>query len=436
MATNYVYSQHAAIPQQFTSQVEDVSPTISRVDPWMNPVTSRMKSEKTRSTAPSWQVDYPLPPNPTPRPYGLDVRTNNAFYPTTQPFKAANYVQVFVRTFRVSIEALNTAQHGIANKLSYDEEKHMTAFKRDMEVAVLDNRSAAATNSSASGLWNQLEAFPAYSGTTPFVQRMSGIPCFPQSNVVLGNKAGGNTAADRLGTIGGWNRSKQAHISRTTAGNNKMYELSETELITIMQAMATNNGNSKNTNIIFMGNHNQAENFNRVQSTVSGAPSRQINGIRPSGGIGQVSTVDFYQTNYGIIRFVPNQWMDYRTIYIFNMGTWKKKVLVNQRRDILGKTGNTIDVMISTAFTICIDNELKFAALFDVNPGNYNKALVDLWASDAGSTTYDGTYKGKTGTYNGSLTGEAPGYPNQAAFDREQAAWSTQPYLTGGLTGG
>ena len=442
----YVRTANSAIPQESTSLKEDVSPMISMIDPNMTPFLSRMKRERTKSNHPAWYRDFLIAPLPTPRPYAARVRSgvDNPFLPVTQAERRSNLVQVFIRVFSIGLEEERTEHHGFRSKLNRETRKHMAAIRRDMEVAMLQNKSATGT-STTTGQFNEIEAFQGYSGVAGsganhYVGQMSGVPTFPESNVILGSNGTSSGSAStydtaRHGSVGGWKANRQAHVGRTTAGDSKLIDLDEGTIEKLSQMVFHNRGGNSLGRMILMGNTNQLASFARADAGVSGPIGRRITGVNPRGGISKINKIDVYETQYGALRFVPNTWMDMRTVYCLQMGAWRQKVLVSARRDILGKDGNTTDVMLTVAFTCCLDNELKMGAVFDLHPGSYAAAVPDYWQSNAtAGASYDGTWKGKTGLYTGALTGTTPGFASDANFTSEWNAWRSAR-IKGGIAG-
>ena len=433
MAQQYIKTVGSAIPQDFPSSlVEDVSPMLTMLDPNDTPFSSRIRSKMTKSNVPEWGIDFLEAPNPVRRPYGLNVNVDAPFVAGSNPKRRSNVIAVIARAFSVSVEELATKHHWYTNRINYETNKQLAAMKREQEIMCLENRAANQGNTSATP-FNGIETFSTYSanttGAVKYVGQFSGVPTFPESNVVQPSEA----------TVGGWNDARKAHLARTPAdaddsGTSHLEDFTEESIIALAQAVITNNGTGGMGRKTLMGNANQIENFSRAGASISEGSSgvQRFVGGNSRKGVGKINKIDFYDTNYGIFRFMTNPWMDMRTVYLLQFDAWQKKVLVKMRRTRLAVQGNTHDFLLTLAFTICLNNEQNMGAMFDRNPGTWSKGVKDYWSSGVGNGAYDGTWKGLTGQWTGAIAGAYPGFADATKAAAEVAAWR-KPRLQGGI---
>jgi hypothetical protein len=108
-----------------------------------------------------------------------------------------------------------------------------------------------------------------------------------------------------------------------------------------------------------VGPHNRSQ-----LSGFSGISTLQTN-ANANQDVTLMGAVDFYKSNFGILKVVPNRFQRDQTIFVLDMEYVGVATLRNMETTPLAKTGDADRSMLLTEFTLVIQNEKASGKITD-----------------------------------------------------------------------
>lgn len=317
---------------------EDLSDTITMIDPMDVPFYSGCRKGKTKSRNPEWQKDGLANPNPNNATVEGDDATNDT---ATATERLRNYVQLFDKVVQVSSTAQAVDTAGRGNELKYQVAKRAKEMKRDIEMRLLGNHASTGGNASTAG-------------------ELGGVEAWLETNVNRGASGadGGYDGSDVVAAAtDGTGRTFTEALLKTTI-NNIWNAGGDPEMIMV-------SGTKKQTASGFAGIATQNKDY-RGRST-----ERAV----------IMGAADLYISDFGEHRIVPNRFVGSadtgrsatnglypgQTALVLDMSKWEIKFLQPFKTEKLAKTGHSDRRMLSAELTLCSMDEAASGAVADLN---------------------------------------------------------------------
>lgn len=309
-----------AVPTNTVSTVsaignrEDLADAIYMISPMDTPFLSEAKKSKASAVYHEWQTDA-LDAAAANRAIEGDDATANTFAATT---RVGNYCQISRKTISVSGTQRKVDSAGRADEFSYQLAKRGREMKRDMEYALTRNQASSAGGAGTARSLASLESWLATNKTSVGTGTAQTTPGFSSGTVV----------APTDSSVAG---------SFTKASLDRVIELCWTE-----------GGDPK---IIMVGPHNRSQlsGFSGISTLQTQANANQ--------DVTLMGAVDFYKSNFGILKVVPNRFQRDQTIFVLDMEYLGVATLRNMETTPLAKTGDADRAMLLTEFTLVVQNE-------------------------------------------------------------------------------
>ncbi len=301
---------------------EDLADIIYNISPLDTPFLSSLNREKAKAVYHEWQTDALEAAAANRQIEGNDA-TANTLVATT---RLGNYCQISSKVVSVSgtQRAVNSA--GRADEYSYQLAKRGKEIKRDMEYALTRNQASSAGGAGTARSLASIESWLATNKTS------------------VGTGTAQTTPGFSSGTVA-------APTDSTVVGT-----FTKASLDAVIQACWTQGGDPK---VIMVGP------FNRTQvSTFSGISQLQTE-ASASNKVTLVGGIDFYKSNFGTLKVVPNRFQRDRTVLVLDMEYLGMATLRNMEMENLAKTGDSDKSMMITEFTLVIKNELASGKVTD-----------------------------------------------------------------------
>lgn len=273
-------------PSWTSGKREALADLISLVDAKDTPFTSMAKKEsEPGATMFRWQMDSLPTPKTTGTVDGTDVTTYDNYVKdgsTIYRSEAANYIQVFRRSIRVSDLTQNIAvSAGVPNELANNTAKAIQAIKRDMEATLCSNNGAQADAGGSTpyltrGLHKWLQPVASKDTTLPIIDQFC-LPANSRSTVGTANLTE-TVVQDILTSM--WNESGQIRDNDMLCGGTLK------RAFTNLTFTTPSTGSTNNTSAI--------RTFNRE------ADSQKY-----------LSNVSIFEGDFGTIRLHPSQFLKF-----------------------------------------------------------------------------------------------------------------------------
>lgn len=315
--TNTV-TAHAAIGNR-----EDLVDVIYDISPMDTPLLSEAARGKASAVYHEWQTDA-LEAAAANRQIEGDDATANTFVATT---RVGNYCQISRKTVSVSGTQRSVDTAGRADEFAYQVAKRGREIKRDMEYALTRNQASSAGGAGTGRSLASLESWLKTNKTTAGV-----------------SVSGATTPGFSSGTVA-------APTDASTAGSFVKADLDE-----VIQKCWTQGGDPK---VIMCGPHNRAQ-----LSGFTGISTLQTD-ANANMDVTLMGAVDFYKSNFGILKVVPNRFQRDRTVFVLDMEYIAVAMLRDMEFTDLAKTGDSDKTMIVAEYTLEVKNEAASGKITD-----------------------------------------------------------------------
>lgn len=309
-----------AVPTNTVSTVsaignrEDLADIIYDISPMDTPFLSEAAKSKASAVYHEWQTDA-LEAAGANRAIEGDDATAATFNATT---RVGNYCQISRKTISVSGTQRKVDTAGRADEFSYQLAKRGREIKRDMEYALVRNQASSAGGAGTARSLASLESWLATNKTSVGTGTAQTTPGF----------SSGTAVAPTDSSVAG---------SFTKAALDRVIEMCWTE-----------GGDPK---IIMVGPHNrtQLSGFSGISTLQTQANANQ--------DVTLMGAVDFYKSNFGILKVVPNRFQRDQTVFVLDMEYLGVATLRNMEQTPLAKTGDADRSMLLTEFTLVVKNQ-------------------------------------------------------------------------------
>ena len=309
---------HAAIGNR-----EDLVNTIYDISPMDTPFLSTAGKSKAKAVYHEWQTDA-LAAAAANRQIEGDDATANTFVATT---RIGNYCQISRKTVSVSGTQRSVDSAGRADEFAYQVAKNGREIKRDMEYGLTRNQASSAGGSGTARSLASLESWLSTNKTSAGTGTAQTTPGFSSGTVA-------------------------APTDSSVAGT-----FVKADLDAVVQECWTQGGDPK---IIMVGPHNrtQISLFTGISTLQTNANDNQD--VTLQGG------VDFYKSNFGVLKVVPNRFQRDQTAFVLDMEYFSVAMLRDMEFEDLAKTGDSDKTMIVAEYTLQVKNEASSGKITDL----------------------------------------------------------------------
>lgn len=314
-------------------QREDLSDDIADISPTETPFYTRVKKGKpAKARYIEWQTDA----LPTATGSAQAVEGADAAFITFSPtVRLRNYTQINVKALLASGTANAVNLAGREEELAYQMAKYGRALKRDMEVALTNNRASSAGTSAAARASAGYEAWITTNDSRGSVGATAGAQ-------------GGYTAA---GTV----------TAATDNSSSGLRTFTETRLKSVIR-LCWAAGGQPSTVMVGPVNKQRASAFAGITTKYSdfgnnpGSPS----------GLAIVAAADIYLSDFGKLTIVPNRFSRERSALIIDWEYWSMHWLRPLFVKKLADTGDSEKRMMIGEWTLCSRNEAASGIIADL----------------------------------------------------------------------
>lgn len=314
--TNTV-TAHSAIGNR-----EDLADIIYDISPTDTPFLSGIERRKATAVYHEHQTDA-LDAAAANRQIEGDDATANTFSATT---RVGNYCQISRKVVSVSGTQNATDSAGRSEEESYQIAKRGREIKRDMEFALTRNQASSAGGAGTARSLASLESWLSTNKTS------------------VGTGTAQTTPGFSTGTVA-------APTDSTVAGT-----LTKAALDAVIQACWTQGGDPK---VIMVGPHNRT-----VVSGFTGISTLQTD-ANATGDVTLMGAVDFYKSNFGTLKVVPNRFQRDQTAFVLDMDYWCLATLRDMEQTPLAKTGDSEKSLLITEYTLEAKQEASSGKVSD-----------------------------------------------------------------------
>lgn len=308
---------------------EDLSDEINDISPMETPFYSRVRKGKpAKNRYIEWQTDS----LPTATGSAQAVEGADAAYITFSPTtRLRNYTQINVKALLASGTANAVNLAGREEELAYQIAKYGRALKRDIEVALTNNRASSAGTSAAARASASFEAW-----ITTNDSRGSG------------GAQGGYTAA---GTV----------TIATDASSTNQRTFTETRLKSVIR-LCWAAGGQPSTVMVGPVNKQKASAFSGITTKYSDFGNNPAS----PGGLAIVAAADIYLSDFGKLQIVPNRFSRERSALIIDWEYWSMHWLRPMFVKKLADTGDSEKRMMICEWTLKSGNEAASGIIADL----------------------------------------------------------------------
>ena len=301
---------------------EDLAEAIYDISPMDTPFLSEAMKNSATAVYHEWQTDS-LEAAGANRQIEGDGTDANTFVATT---RVGNYLQISKKQISVSgtQRAVNSA--GRADEYSYQIAKRGREIKRDMEFALTQNQASSAGGAGTARSLASLESWLATNKTSVGTGTAQTTPGF----------SAGTVAAPTDSTIAG--------------------AFTKASLDDVIQKCWTQGGDPK---VIMCGPSNRT-----VLSGFTGISTLQTD-ANANMDVTLMGAVDFYKSNFGILRVQPNRFNRDQTVLVLDMEYLAVSTLRDMELEELAKTGDSDPAQMITEFTLEVKNEAASGKVTD-----------------------------------------------------------------------
>jgi len=303
---------------------EDLTDMIYDISPTQTPFMSGVARDKASGVFHEWQTDV-LEAAASNRAIEGDDPTAKTYAATT---RIGNYCQISQKTVIVSGTASAIDQAGRADELAYQVAKRGKELKRDMELALTQNQASSAGGAGTARSLASLESWLSTNKTTQGV-----------------SASGSTTPGYSSGVVA-------APTDASTAGT-----FTKANLDAVIKECWTQGGEPT---VIMVGPHNR--------TIVSGFTGISTLETRADGSadVTLVGAVDFYKSNFGVLKVVPNRFQRDATALVLDMDYWCVSFLRPMQLNPLAKTGDSEKRQMLCEYTLKAKNESSSGKITDL----------------------------------------------------------------------
>lgn len=301
---------------------EDLADVIYNISPTETPFLSGISKEGANAVYSEWQTD-------TLRAAASNITLEGddaAGATLAASTRVGNYQQILEETVIVSgtQQAVDSAGR---DEYSYQTTKSGMHLKRDLEFALTQNQASSAGGVGTGRAMGSLESWLSTNKTS------------------VGTGTAQTTPGFSSGTVA-------APTDSSVAG-----AFTKASLDDVIQKCWTQGGDPK---VIMVGPHNRT-----VVSGFSGISTLQTD-ANAGGDVTLVGGVDFYKSNFGTLKVVPNRFQRDQTAFVLDMDYFALKSLREMRVTPLGKTGDNDKAQLVQECTLVVRNEAASGKITDL----------------------------------------------------------------------
>ena len=295
---------------------EDLSDIIYNISPTDTPFMSSIGKEKAEGTLHEWQTDALAAAATNAQVEGDEI----AFTAVVPTKRINNRTQISRKSVIVSgtQDTVNTA--GRNQELAYQISKNAKELKRDMELVLCNNQSAAVGGAAAA-------------------RTSSGLASWIQTNI---NAIGANGAVGGVDTPG---------ILRT---NGAQRAFTEAQLKGVA-ASCWNSGGDPSMIMLGSFNKQKLSGFTGGSTKMTQADDKKL-----------VAAIDIYESDFGSMTVVPNRFSRSRDVFVIQPDMWAVAYLRDFQMIDLAKTGDAEKKAMLAEYTLVAKNEAANGAIFDL----------------------------------------------------------------------
>lgn len=301
---------------------EDLADIIYNISPMDTPFSSEAAKSGASAVYNEWQTDALRAAATNIALEGNDA-TGATLAATT---RVGNYCQISQQTVIVSGTQRSVDSAGRGDEYSYQTMKAGKELKRDMELALTQNQASSAGGAGTGRSLASLESWLATNKTS------------------VGTGTAQTTPGFSSGTVA-------APTDSSVAGT-----FTKAALDAVIQACWTQGGDPKT---IMVGPHNRT-----IVSGFSGISTLQTD-AGASSDVTLVGAVDFYKSNFGTVKVVPNRFQRDQTVFVLDMEYLGIASLREMQVTPLSKTGDNDKAQLLHEFTLCVKNEAASGKITD-----------------------------------------------------------------------
>jgi len=299
---------------------EQLSDTISNIDPMDTPFYSRIKKGTCKTRTPEWIID-------THRAANADNAVIEGYDATnlvpSTPGRLKNVVQLFEGTVQVSSTAEAVDAAGRSSEMAYQIAKEGKALRTDIEARICGNKASVLGDHSTAG-------------------------------AMAGYEAWITTCDDRAGTQGGFN-SGTGLVAAASDGSQRA--LTETIFKAAVKKCWENGAKAP---MVMTGPFNK-----QIMSSFAGI-AQATNEVKASDMVTLIGAADVYVSDFGRHMIVPNRFSRDRSALLADPAYWELLFLQPFKTEPLAKTGHSIRRMISCEATLKSRNEQSSGIIADL----------------------------------------------------------------------
>jgi hypothetical protein len=302
---------------------EDLVDIIYDISPMDTPFLSEASKGKAKAVYHEWQTDSLDAAGSNAQIEG-DDSTANTFQAST---RQGNYCQIARKQIVVSGTQRTVDSAGRADEFSYQVAKRGREIKRDMEFALTQNQASSGGGFGTARTLASLESWLSTNKTS----------------------AGTGTAQTTPGFSGG---TVVAPTDSTIAGT-----FVKADLDAVIQECWTQGGDPK-TIMVGPSNRTQVSGFTGISQLQTDANA--------GSEVTLMGAVDFYKSNFGILKVVPNRFQRDQTAFVLDFEYLGVATLRDMEFTPLAKTGDSDKELIVTEFTLTVKNEAASGKITDL----------------------------------------------------------------------
>jgi hypothetical protein len=302
---------------------EDLADVIYNISPTDTPFISMAAKVKATGVYHEWQTDA-LRAAAANRALEGDDATGATMVAST---RVGNRCQISQQTVVVTgtSRSINTAGRG--DEFSYQVVKSGEERKRDMEFALTQNQASSSGGVGTARSLASLESWLATNKTSVGTGTAQTTPGF----------SGGAVAAPTDSSVAG--------------------TLTKAALDAVIRLIWTEGGNP---DTIMVGPHNRT-----IISGFSGISTLQTD-ASARGDVTLIGAVDFYKSNFGILKVVPNRFQRDKTAFVLDFEYLAIAALRSMKLTPLAKTGDSDKAQMLHEFTLEVRNEKACGKVTDL----------------------------------------------------------------------
>ena len=297
---------------------EDLSDIIYNISPTETPFISAIGKEKATGVLHEWQNDTLRAAAANAQVEGDEIAFT-AVVPTT---RVNNRTQISRTSVIVSGTQDTVNSAGRNNELAYQISKSSKELKRDMEVVLTANQSAAVGGAAAA-------------------RTSSGLPSWIQTNV--------NDAANGAnGQVGG------NDVPGTLRTNGTQRAFTESQLKDVVKQCWDSGGDPS---MIMLGSFNKQKlsGFTGGSTKMTQADDKRL-----------VAAIDIYESDFGSMTVVPNRFSRNRDCFVIQPDMWAVAYLRDFQMLDLAVTGDAQKKAMLAEYTLVSKNEAASGAVFSL----------------------------------------------------------------------